>query len=48
VGSLLSAVLLREPHLAPVTTPTERIAVERCSHCGITGPQLHPATRSPS
>jgi predicted MFS family arabinose efflux permease len=48
LGSLLAAVLLREPHLAPVTTPTERIPVERCSHCGITGPQLHPPNRSPS
>jgi EmrB/QacA subfamily drug resistance transporter len=48
VGALLAAVLLREPHRAPVAAPTERIPVERCSHCGITGPQLQPAARSPS
>jgi EmrB/QacA subfamily drug resistance transporter len=48
LGSLLAAVLLREPHPAPVATPTDRIPVERCSHCGISGPQLHPPTRSPS
>ncbi|MDQ3904619.1 MAG: MFS transporter, partial [Actinomycetota bacterium] len=48
LGSLLAAVLLREPHPAPAAAPTERIPVERCSHCGITGPQLHPPTRSPS
>ncbi len=48
LGALLAAVLLHEPRPAPVATPTERIPVERCSHCGITGPQLHPPTRSPS
>jgi EmrB/QacA subfamily drug resistance transporter len=48
LGSLLAAVLLREPHPAPVATPTDRIPVERCSHGGISGPQLHPPTRSPS
>ncbi|MBV9059933.1 MAG: MFS transporter [Pseudonocardiales bacterium] len=48
LGSLLAAVLLHEPRPAPVATPAERIPVERCSHCGITGPQLHPSTRSPS
>jgi EmrB/QacA subfamily drug resistance transporter len=40
LGSLFAAVLLREPHQPPITT--ERLPVERCSHCGITGPQLHP------
>lgn len=48
LGSLLAAVLLHEPRPAPVATPAERIPVERCSHCGITGPQLHPSTRAPS
>ena len=47
LGSLLAAVLLHEPRPAPIAVPTERIAVERCSHCGITGPQLHPSA-SPS
>jgi EmrB/QacA subfamily drug resistance transporter len=43
LGSLLAAVLLREARPAVVAVPTERIPVERCSHCGITGPQLHPS-----
>ncbi|HJT04902.1 MAG TPA: MFS transporter [Pseudonocardiaceae bacterium] len=43
LGALLAAVLLREPRVAVVAAPTERIALERCSHCGITGPQLHPS-----
>ncbi len=43
VGSLLSAVLLpeRRPALVPAL---ERLPVERCSHCAITAPQLHPTT----
>ncbi|MGH3782279.1 MAG: MFS transporter, partial [Pseudonocardiaceae bacterium] len=41
LGSVLAAVLLREPHQTP--TPAGRILVERCSHCGVAGPQLHPA-----
>jgi predicted MFS family arabinose efflux permease len=45
LGSLLAAVLLREPRPAVVAVPTERIPVERCSHCGITGPQLHPSSQ---
>jgi EmrB/QacA subfamily drug resistance transporter len=48
VGSLLAAVLLREPRLAPAVVPAGRLPLERCSHCGITGPQLHPTLRSPS
>ena len=48
LGSLLAAVLLREARPAVVAVPTERIPVERCSHCGITGPQLHPSPRSRS
>jgi hypothetical protein len=45
LGSLLAAVLLREPRPEPVSAPTERIPLERCSHCGVTGPQLHPSVR---
>jgi MFS family permease len=41
LGSLLAAVLLHEPHHPP--TPTKCLPIERCPHCGITGPQLHPA-----
>jgi len=43
LGSLLAAVLLHEARPAPVPVPTERLPLERCSHCGITGPQLHPS-----
>src|SRR5205814_1824547 len=44
LGSLLAAVLLHEPRRAVVAVPTaERLPLERCSHCGITGPQLHPS-----
>ncbi|MGH3693087.1 MAG: MFS transporter [Pseudonocardiaceae bacterium] len=41
VGSLLSAVLLPERRPPPVPD-LERLPVERCSHCAITAPQLHP------
>jgi hypothetical protein len=47
LGSLLAATLLRETSLAPPPTPTGRIPVERCSHCGVTGPQLHPVLLTP-
>jgi len=46
LGGLLAAVLLHEPRPAAVAVPTDRIPVERCSHCGITGPQLHPSPSS--
>jgi EmrB/QacA subfamily drug resistance transporter len=47
LGALLSAVLLHEPRPALAPLPTEkRIPLERCSHCGITGPQLHPSSPS--
>ncbi|MGH3873202.1 MAG: MFS transporter [Pseudonocardiaceae bacterium] len=46
VGALLTLTLLREPHRWSVTglapQPAERIALQRCTHCGVTGPQLHP------
>lgn len=45
LGSVLAAALLRDPHEAP--TPAGRIPVERCSHCGVAAPQLHPALRLP-
>jgi MFS family permease len=45
LGALMAVTLLRE--LRPVRIPglPERLPVERCSHCGVTGPQLHPARR---
>lgn len=48
LGSLLAAVLLQEPSPEPALAPSERIPLERCSHCGVTGPQLHPSVPSPS
>jgi EmrB/QacA subfamily drug resistance transporter len=49
LGSLLAAVLLRQARSTPAAMPaqTERIPLERCSHCGVTGPQLHPALSPP-
>ncbi|MGH3783865.1 MAG: MFS transporter [Pseudonocardiaceae bacterium] len=41
LSSVQAAVLLRDRDQAP--TPAQRILVERCSHCGVAGPQLHPA-----
>ncbi|MGH3931070.1 MAG: MFS transporter, partial [Pseudonocardiaceae bacterium] len=40
LGALLSATLLRE--LRPAAPTPERIPLERCTHCGVTGPQLYP------
>jgi hypothetical protein len=40
-GGLLSAVLLRESQ--PTRAP-DQIPLERCAHCGVTGPQLYPAS----
>lgn len=49
VGALLSAVLLREPRGAPRRARApEQIPLERCTHCGITGPQLYPEDRTPT
>jgi hypothetical protein len=43
LGAPMAAVLLREDHPAPAATErVERIALERYSHCGVTGPQLYP------
>jgi EmrB/QacA subfamily drug resistance transporter len=43
LGGVLSGVLLREPR---AVKEQRRIALERCSHCGVTGPQLYPAQDS--
>jgi EmrB/QacA subfamily drug resistance transporter len=45
LGSLLAMTLLRESRLLPARVPLQRIPIERCSHCGVTGPQLHPSVR---
>ncbi|MGH3899413.1 MAG: MFS transporter [Pseudonocardiaceae bacterium] len=50
LGALLAVVALREPRPVripgPVSGLPERIPLERCAHCGVTGPQLHPNRRS--
>ncbi|MFD4327440.1 MFS transporter [Nocardioides sp. NPDC058538] len=43
LGAALSAVFVRRP-LATGTEPDEhRVHIEACAHCGVAGPQLHPA-----
>ncbi len=44
LGALLAVTLLREPRRVPVPGLPERIPLERCTHCGVTGPQLHPSS----
>jgi hypothetical protein len=50
LGAVVSAVLLREPAPVPAfgLEPAHELHLARCSHCGITGPQLHPAERTPA
>lgn len=40
-GALLAAVFIRAPLAA-----RERLAMEHCPHCGVSGPQLHPGDRT--
>jgi EmrB/QacA subfamily drug resistance transporter len=44
LGALLAVVPLLEPRRSPAPGLPERIPLERCTHCGVTGPQLHPVT----
>ncbi len=46
VGSLIAVVPLDEPRPSPVPGTPERIPLARCTHCGVTGPQLYPSERS--
>jgi EmrB/QacA subfamily drug resistance transporter len=46
LGALMALALLREARPVRISGVPERLPVERCSHCGVTGPQLHPASRS--
>jgi predicted MFS family arabinose efflux permease len=48
LGALLAAALLREhrPAPAPPAAAPQRIHLERCPHCGVTGPQLYPESPS--
>ena len=52
LGAAVSAVLLRSQAPAPVPAvapePASELHLARCSHCGIAGPQLHPAERTPA
>jgi hypothetical protein len=42
-GAAVSFALLRRP---PPRPSRERLRIEECAHCGVTGPQLHPRTPS--
>ncbi|MDQ3153456.1 MAG: DHA2 family efflux MFS transporter permease subunit [Actinomycetota bacterium] len=44
LGAVVAAVLLRPP--AAEALPEEELRLARCPHCGVTGPQLHPAGRA--
>ncbi|MGH3889841.1 MAG: MFS transporter [Pseudonocardiaceae bacterium] len=46
LGALLAVVPLLEPRRSPVPGLPERIPLERCTHCGVAGPQLHPSGKS--
>ncbi|MCX6401849.1 MAG: MFS transporter [Propionibacteriales bacterium] len=39
VGAILSVLFIRRPLAA------DRLPIEECAHCAVTGPQLHPADR---
>jgi EmrB/QacA subfamily drug resistance transporter len=47
-GGLLALTTVRRPltGAGPPAPDEERIPVERCAHCGVTGPQLHPHQHS--
>ncbi len=44
LGAGVAAMLLRVPAGEPL--PEEELHLARCPHCGVTGPQLHPADRT--
>ncbi|MDQ4020791.1 MAG: MFS transporter [Actinomycetota bacterium] len=46
LGALMAVALLREPRPVLIPGVPERLPLERCTHCGVAGPQLHPANRS--
>ena len=39
-GALVAALLVRRPLTA--AGPQQRLPIEECAHCGVTGPQVHP------
>lgn len=42
-GALVAAALVRRPLGTAEPGPRQRLPIEECSHCGISGPQVHPA-----
>ncbi len=48
-GAALAAAFIRKPLAVEASAARDdlRVHVEVCSHCGVSGPQLHPACRSP-
>jgi MFS family permease len=42
-GALVAAVLVRRT-LGTAPEPRQRLRLEECPHCGVSGPQVHPAT----
>ncbi|WP_214365079.1 MFS transporter [Pseudonocardia sp. H11422] len=47
-GSALAFTMVRGPRAADGARPPGggRVPIERCTHCGVTGPQMHPADRA--
>jgi hypothetical protein len=41
-AGLLAAVLIRRSPATPGAPPAARIPIERCPHCAVTGPAVHP------
>lgn len=48
-GAALAAAFIRKPLAADAAAEPDdlRVHVEVCTHCGVSGPQLHPTCRSP-
>ncbi|MDQ4114123.1 MAG: MFS transporter, partial [Actinomycetota bacterium] len=43
LGAALAAAFIRRPLAAEPGPDEHRVHIEMCAHCGVTGPQLHPA-----
>ncbi|MCA0144014.1 MFS transporter [Blastococcus sp. LR1] len=46
-GALVSFAFVRRPLGAEAPAATGRVPVERCLHCGVSGPAVHPPDHSP-
>lgn len=44
-GAVVAALLVRRPLVTAAPGPDRRLPIEECAHCGVSGPQVHPATR---